>query len=298
MDEETKKLSQWQEWNKQGFIPGPEESEEAFQERIVFCQNLAQHLVQTVGANFPFDMGDQQSREILEEVLPFTQKLYGIQPQWVPLFFNNYQLSPWHGGCAWIFQLNDHTPTAAFLQLRARFRNSLTFWGIYQRRELIAHELAHVGRMLYQEPEFEEFFAYQSSSTSWRRWLGPIIQSSKESLFFIFLLVAIIIIDFALLSLPTMTALAWWVKLIPLALVIFALGRLIYRHRILQRCLQRLEAFYSPQQARHLLYRLRDNEIKQFSHSSPLAIQEFMDQAIYQSFRWRFLKTLYSPAVS
>ncbi len=294
MNEETKELNQWQEWNKQGFLPGPEESQEAFQERVAFCQNLEQHLVQIVGANLPFDVSDQHSQKVLEEVLPFTQKLYGIQPQWVPLFFSNYHLSPWHGGCAWIFQLNAQTPTAAFLQLRARFRNSLTFLGLYQRHELIAHELAHVGRMLYQEPKFEEILAYQSSSSSWRCWLGPIVQSSKESLFFILLLGVIIMTDFALLSLgPQMIILAWWMKLLPVVLIVLGLSRLIYRHRLLQHCLQHLEALYSSQQARHVLYRLLDSEIKQFSHLSPLAIQAFIDQAATQSFRWRFLKALY-----
>ena len=156
MDEEKGVLSQWQEWNAQGFIPGPDESEKAFLERVAFCLSLEDHLVEIVGAQFPFEVNDLKSKEILENVLTMTQELYGIQPRWVPLFFSNYKLSLWHGGCAWIFQLNEETPTAAFLQLRACFRNSLNFLGIYQRKELIAHELAHVGRMLYQEPQFEE----------------------------------------------------------------------------------------------------------------------------------------------
>lgn len=294
MEEEDDSLRMWQEWNRQGFIPGPEETESAFQERVAFCQNLEQQLVQGVGANLPFEVGDQKSKGLLEEVLPFAQNLYGIQPQWVPLFFSNYQLAPWHGGCAWIFQLNDHTPTAAFLQLRAQFRNSLTFLRIYQRRELIAHELAHVGRMLYQEHQFEEILAYQSSSSSWRRWLGPIVQSSKESFFFIFLLGVVILADFALLSLgPKMAAIAWWIKLVPLAFIALAIGRLIDRHRTFKRCLRHLEALYSPQEARHLRYRLRDSEIKQFSRLSSSAIRDFITSAAERSFRWRFLKTLY-----
>lgn len=287
-------INQWQDWNLQGFIPGPEESEEAFQERVVFCQNLENNLEKTLGAHLPFEVNDQQSREILEEVLPRTNELYGIQPRWVPLFFNNYQLAPWHGGCAWIFQLNDQTPTAAFLQLRNHFRHSPSFLGIYQRSELIAHELAHVGRMLYQEPQFEEFFAYQSSSSRLRRWLGPIVQSSKESLFFILLLGLVVMTDLALLSLGTkMDALSWGVRLLPLLFLALALGRLIYRHQTLQRCLKNLETLYTFSQAKHILYRLRDNEIKEFSKFSPLETQEFIDQATDGSFRWRFLKTLY-----
>lgn len=293
MNEESLLIQQWEEWNAQGFIPGPDETEKAFQERIAFCQSLRQHLEQTTGDSLPFEINGDQSQEILKEALPFTQQLYGIQPQWVPLFFSNHQLAPWHGGCAWIFQLHENSPTSAFLQLRARFRDTSNFLGIYQRRELIAHELAHVGRMLYQEPQFEEFFAYQSSPSPWRRWLGPIVQSSRESFFFILLLGAVILTDLALLSIgPKMIALAWWVRLLPLALIGLAVGRLMYRHRVLKRCLQKLEGLYSPVQAKHLLYRLRDGEIKQFSRYSPSEIQEFIQQAAQNSFRWRFLKAI------
>lgn len=296
MDEKKDLINQWQEWNGQGFIPGPNESEIAFQERIAFCRNLEKNLEQQVGADLPFEVSDRQSKEILEGVLPLTQKLYGIQPHWVSLFFSNYQLAPWHGGCAWIFQLNEQTPTAAFLQLRAHFRNSSNFLGIYQRRELIAHELAHVGRMLYEEPEFEEIFAYQSSSSRWRRWLGPIVQSSRESFFFIIILGLVILTDFALLSLgPKMAALVWWVKILPIAMIVLALGRLIYRYQTFNRCLRKLEGLYSPSDARHLLYRLRDSEIKELSRLSLEKIQEFIDQEALQSFRWQFLKAVYPP---
>lgn len=297
MAEEAALSTQWQDWNVQGFIPGPNETETAFIERVVYCQHLEQHLVQQAEANIPFEMSDQSAQNLLQEVLPFTQELYGIQPRWTPLFFSNYQLAPWHGGCAWIYQLNEQTPTAAFLQLRAHFRTSSTYFGFYHRRELIAHELAHVGRMLYQEPQFEEIFAYQSSPSLWRRWLGPIVQSSRESLFFILLLGVVILSDFTLLSLhsETVIMIAWWIKCAPLLLIALALGRLAYRHRLYKNCLCNLETLYhQPKIAKHLLYRLLDSEIKQFAHSSPAQIQHFIETAAQTSFRWKFLKTLYS----
>lgn len=298
MVEKNQSLSVWHEWNHQGFIPGLEETETAFQERVAFCQHLESQLEQEVGANLPFEVTDKEAKILLEEVLPFTQKLYGIQPRWTPIFFSNYQLTPWHGGCAWIFQLNEYTPTAAFLQLRKTFRHSLTFLGIYNRRELIAHELAHVGRMMYQEPQFEEMLAYQSSSSCWRRWLGPIVQSSKESFFFIFILGTIILADFALLSLGTqMLAIAWWLKLIPLIFIALAAGRLLTRHYTFKKCLQHLESLYFPQEARHLRYRLLDNEIKQFSKFSPLEIRHFIERSAVHSFRWRFLKAIYPISI-
>jgi hypothetical protein len=288
--------NRWKEWNIQGLIPGPDENETAFIERATFCQNLEQNLVQKVGADLPFETGDHASQDLLKEALPLTKELYGISPQWTPLFFSNHQLAPWHGGCAWIFQLDEQTPTAAFLQLRARFRTRATYLGIYHRAELMAHELAHVGRMLYQEPKFEEIFAYQSSSSTWRRWLGPIVQSSKESLFFILFLGVVILTDFAFLSLHSHPAfiISWWIKSIPLIFIALALGRLIYRHWLFKNCLRNLENLYQgPQTAKHLLYRLRDCEIKEFAQATPSKIRESLRKAEQMSFRWRFLKALY-----
>ena len=287
-------LAQWEEWNLQGFIPGPDETEIAFTERVDFCKNLQQNLMQKVGENFPFDLKDHSS-DSLGDVLPFTKELFGIAPQWVPLFFNNYHLAPWHGGCAWIFQMDEKSPTAAFLQLRSPFRFSSNYLGLYNRKELIAHELAHVGRMLYQEPQFEELFAYQTSTSKWRCWLGPIVQSSKESLFFILSLGIVIMADLASLG-SGMNLNTWWLKMVPFLLVVFGIGRLFYRHSLMNRCLANLESLNLLKDAKHLLYRLRDSEIKQFARLPPSQIQKFIDGSAINSFRWRFLKKIYFPS--
>ena len=91
-----------------------------------------------------------------------------------------------------------------------------------------------------------------------------------------------------------MAAIVWWFKLLPLAFLALALGRLIYRQQTFKRCLQCLEILYSSQKAKHFLYRLRDSEIKQFSRLPPLKVHEFIDQAARQSFRWQFLKAIYT----
>lgn len=282
--------------NQQGFIPGPHETEEDFYQRVQFCENLLFHLKQDPETAFPFEDIDTASQSISKEAFDLTKKFYGIHPDWVPLFFSNHQLAPWHGGCAWIFQLNETTPLAAFLQLRAHFRHSSTYLGFYHRKELIAHELAHVGRLMLNDPQFEEFFAYQSSSYSWRRWLGPLIQSSTESLIFILLLGLIFLVDLATLSLnhPTLLLITGWLKLAPLILIGLALIRLIKRHLILQRCLKKLTCLTTDStQAAHLLYRLQDKEISQFAKKSIDSIKEYISHQIPHSFRWRFLSKIY-----
>lgn len=280
----------WVEWNKLGFIPGPEESEEEFSQRVDYCQNLPFHLTQQTRAEFPFKEWDEESNIFLEEAFPLTEELYGIKPTWVPLFFSNYQLSPWHGGCAWIFQLKENSPTAAFLQLRAAFRQFPLYLKLYKRKELMAHELSHVGRMVYEEPHFEEVLAYQSSS-GWRKWLGPLVQSSKESLFFIILLGFVMMVNLALLSVGSSLAPYAW--MIPLLIIFLGLVRLWKRHRSYRRCLTTLCSLMPEKKARHLIYRLRDEEIEKFSWFSPFQIEDFIHASSLLSFRWNFLKTVY-----
>lgn len=294
LKKKVEKMNQWTECNIQGFIPGPTETEEKFLERVSFCKNLEQHLSASK-SGFPFQANDPQSKEIVSEAFDLTEKLYGIRPNWVPAFFSNYQMSPWHGGCAWIFQLDAHSPVSAFLQLRAKFLNDSTFLKIYKRKELLAHELAHVGRMNYQEPQFEEMFAYQSSSAKWRRFFGPIVQSSKESLYFILLLGLAVIADAALITFPNqINSISILIKLIPILVLLLALGRLYLRHRIFEKCKTKLASLFGATKGQHLLYRLTDKEIKHFSKSSLSSIQTFIEGSSKSSFRWKFLKTLYS----
>lgn len=284
----------WKEWNLMGLIPGPDESEAAFNERVTYCLQLKD----TLGKDFPFTVEEEASQLFLEEAFPVTEKIYGIAPRWVPMVFSNRQLTPWHGGCAWIFRRDSKTPMGAFLQLRKAFHDSSTFLGFYQRKELIAHEIAHVGRMVNEEPQFEELLAYQCSSSSLRRWLGPIVQSSKESLLFILFLCFSVVVSFILLISPDgyLTTILWAIQLIPFLLIAAALGRLGYRHRLFKCCLKNLSVLYpQPEIAGHLLYRLRDFEIRQFAHFTPSQICDFINASEKSSFRWRFLKSLYAP---
>ncbi len=105
-------------WNSRGFIPGPQETEAKFEERIAFCENLEKSLREK-GQEFPFQLEEEKSEEALREAFAITEPLYGVQPDWILLFFSNFQLAPWHGASTWIFQLTENSPTAAFLQLRA-----------------------------------------------------------------------------------------------------------------------------------------------------------------------------------
>lgn len=278
-------------YNEQGIIPGPAESEEDFFKRAEYCLSLKDSLAERLGKEFSFQ--EKIPENLWESPWKTTDVLYGIKPTWIPIFFSNHRLHFWHGGSAWIFQQNEETPTSSFFQLRRTFRHSDTYLGIYHRDEIIAHELCHVGRMLFEEPQYEEILAYQSSPSKLRRWLGPIVQSPWESALFVFLLFFILILDISILAVqPDLFIAVSWVKLIPLGFIAYGCLRLSQRQYRFKKCLNHLnQALGTPLKANAVIYRLTDSEIEDFAKKSPEEILEF---ALKQtSFRWKLLQFAY-----
>jgi hypothetical protein len=283
-------------YNQIGLIPAPDETEETFCIRVAQCLGLKEQIADGQALQLPFKPSFEEAEKVLEEAYPTTQLLYDIQPSWVPIFFSNHQLAPWHGGCAWIFQFQTEGPRTAFLQLRKAFASQKTYLRIYPREELVAHEIAHIGRMMFNEKQFEEILAYRTSSSRWRKWLGPLVQSASESLFFMILLLAIFLLDGYLLIMHHFESYLSliWLKILPLGLLCVAFLRLSKRHRVFQRCRDQLILIFNhPTFADHVLYRLNDQEISAFSRMAPSAILEYCQNAKTQSLRWRLLDLAY-----
>lgn len=279
-------------FNEQGLIPGPDESEETFAKRADYCLHLHEGLSSRLGQDIPFRPEERADLSFFSEATEETRQRFGISPAWLPIFFSNYQLYPWHGGCAWIFQLTKDAPTAALLQLRKSLHHAKKLLGFYDRDELIAHELAHVGRMAFEEPRFEEVIAYSTARSSFRRYFGPIVQSSFESFIFMILLIGIVVLDAVLLlRYPFAYGQAMWLKAIPLLLIALALGRLWNKQRTYKNCYRRLQNIFQDK-ASPVLYRLTDKEIAQFAASNEEQIKEYMRSQ--SSLRWRIINVFFA----
>lgn len=281
-------------FNTQGLIPGPDESAEEFAKRADYCLQLKSHLSTELKASL--DSKESASPELLSPANEKLKLLYDFSPQWIPLFFSNYKLTAWHGGCAWIFQVAQDTPTAAIIQLRRTLQTSPRYLGIYHRDELLAHELAHVGRMEFNEPKFEELLAYNTSESTFRKWFGPIMQSSTESVVMVLLLFLIIVFDIFLIAMHRTDAylMTWWLKTIPLALIGFGLLRLWKRHRIYNSCLEKLtDHLKSDFKARSVAYRLRDKEIILFANLNGEEIQCYAEEQAKKELRWQVILKAY-----
>lgn len=281
-------------FNQQGLIPGPDETEEEFIQRANYCLKLK--------ANLPdlFDNVSSQELELGDEAIhqayALTKKIYGLAPEWIPLLFSNYKLAPWHGGCAWIFQLNNTVPFAAFFQLRQEFRHSSRYLGIYERNELIAHELVHAARMMFEEPRFEEIIAYQSTPSFFRKWFGPIIQSSRESLIFVLSLGIVFLLEIYSFFIHDTAGMkmAMAAALFPLGLTGFALIRLWMRQTQFSRCLCNLKSIVKEEdEPTSLALRLTDREIIAFSKMAPEEIQTYIKENGEKNIRLKMICRAY-----
>lgn len=283
-------------YNRQGLIPGPGESEETFTARVQACLNLKNTLANNAEIQLPFEDDLLNQDNVLKEAFELTAALYDIRPDWLPLFFSNYRLAPWHGGCAWIFQLEKSGPRMAMMQLRKAFAANKNYLSLYQRDELIAHECAHVGRMMFNEERFEEILAYRTSPKGLRSLIGPIVQSPAESLIFIAALFIMLFLDLYVLFTGDLANYNWiWsFKALPAAMILGASLRLWLKQRTFAKCLANLKlALGDAQKASHVIYRLTDAEICEFANLTPQKIIDYFKTQKKNSPRLRLLALAY-----
>jgi hypothetical protein len=275
-------------YNSIGLVPGPLETEADYQKRVDYCLQLKNQLNDTFSDALPYE----NEQAWLAPALQITGPLYDISPAWVPLFFSNQQLLPWHAGAAWIFQKVEKGPLGALLQLRKALYQKPVYFLVYHRDEIIAHELCHVGRMAFEEKRFEELLAYRTSDRFFPRYFGPILQSVGESRLFIIVLLTLLIMDFSFLFLGSLKIYfqMFYLKLIPVFLILWGVFRLRKRQGILQEAERQLKAVWG-EAASFILYRLTDREIEQFSKQTADQIRNYAEQE--NSLRWQAIKTAY-----
>jgi hypothetical protein len=240
--------------NKRGLIPGPEETDQEFFARV-HAENPSQP--------------DLLTQEEWQETHALTQELFDFSADWVKAFYSKKSLPFWQGAATWL-------STPPLIQLHPYFKKG-TFFKIYNRKEVLAHEAVHAMRTPLQSSAFEEFFAYKTSSSSWRRWLGPIFRTSLEGTLFISLLAISMIASFFFAPLL-------FVPWLALSLGIF---RLKNSHKLLLKCENKLKNLVSNPV--FLLVRLTDQEIKRFFKSSPNEIKNFIHSEKEHSLRWKML---------
>lgn len=229
-----------------GLIPGPNESEEHFLKRVKEAKPR------------PLDAD-------VEEALQRTKALFGVAPDWVPIFYSNKNLAPWEAAACWIDDENQ-----PIIQMRYAFQRKRKLWGLFDKVDVLTHELLHACRSHFEDSKFEEFLAYQSGP-KWKAILGTSLQSPKEAYFF---LISVALASGGLIY-------ANFYLLLPMSgLLILAFFRTWLRFDTWKHCKAKLPP--------PLLFRLSDKELQLFAKLSPDSVKKFIENQ--DSFRWKVIR--------
>jgi hypothetical protein len=253
--------------NRLGFIPTPWEDQKSFLERVNAWQNSFE-------SSFPIE------NDLKKEISAKLASLFDIFPEWIQGFYGNQDLSFFQAAATWEIESGIPFP---LVQLRKGLKKG-AYFKVYDRKEILAHEMTHAPRLLFASKRFEEKFAYLTSSHPWRRWLGPLFNSSKEVYSFAFL--CFIPFIYAFFSLP-LFYLSWSVLFIPL-------HRLYRLHTQFDSCLKKLKSFPGlKEKALAVMYRLTDEEIKYFAEKSIEEIKTYIENEKTRSLRWQMIHCAY-----
>jgi hypothetical protein len=238
--------------NETGFIPGPKETVEVFEKRVAKTRAaLEPKMLPQAHWHWPKER---------------LKNLFDFDPQSLPVFYSNENLTFWQGAACWI-----DDGDVPILQLRNGFKKG-TYLKIYSREEVLAHEAVHAARAAFDEEENEEFFAYASTSVRWRSVLGPLLKRPWEAWVTLILFSAT---SFFLWSLPV--SIAW---------VGTGFCRLCRQHhRLSQASLVLLGKLKDQKIVRAVLFRLTDREIRDLANG----IWPQPDETL----RWRLLELAY-----
>ena len=180
-------------------------------------------------------------------------ELFGFAVDWVPAFFINPSFSFLFGGCSFSF-LPDFF---AMFIIRRSFKNRQR-WLFYGRDELMAHEMCHVARAALMSNAYEESFAYCTSKSSFRKYIGGIFLSQWDSFMLLgstFVLLLAQVCNVFLLRLPM-----WIFWLLPPIVLAWLMLRYWRLRRRMAKAQATLATMYGDN-ALKVLFRCGDDEI-------------------------------------
>lgn len=180
---------------------------------------------------------------------------YGIKADWIEWEASKEGLSWFQGAATWVE--GD----------KVKIKLKKNRWASFE--EMVRHEGVHAVRSQFDEPLFEEFFAYATSERSYRRKIGPLFRSTKGTMILLLSCVAGVFVP--------------WIPYV----VMGGYGLfLMFYHRKFQAALKKIKEIYSPPM--ELALHLTDAEILNFS-------KELITQ---DSLRWRQIRARFSLTIS
>lgn len=273
-----------------GFLPRRGESAEQFFRRVETILGIHREFEAELAAAGEVGVYGLQLRsqdripdEIIGEAEEVTDRLYSFRTRHVPGFFLSRDVGLLWGGC--MICDPDH-PLSVFL-IRGAFRKRQR-WLFYNRRELLAHELCHSMRQSLEEITLEEYFAYQTSPSRLRRYLGNCFIREYDAIWFVIpallLLLAQVAQSFWLPGLPV-----WPFWPVALAYPAFLLIRNGISRRLVKRAAKKLAAF-GVEKPSAVLFRLDRGEIRRIgAMERPGEFEQYAAERKESDFRWAIL---------
>lgn len=200
------------ELDAMGLLPAPGEDAKEFAAKLSSLSNALAKLNDELKANPVTEIASgikiskdcSIPKDIYEEALQITQKLYAVRPVWVPGFFANESFGALWGGCA----LSDPASKLVLFIIRKAFAKRRR-WLVYDRQELMAHEMIHAAHQSFNEWQFEEYFAYRSAKTALRKFFGGCFIHKYDAMCF---LLPVLLLPLAqLLVLHNVITLPMWI---------------------------------------------------------------------------------------
>ncbi len=257
-------------YRSQGFFVGPGEDERQFLQRIAGVGTIDFDGLFPGWKRFPLKIEGTAKQRIQST----TRSHFAFSIDWLPGFICNHKLPFWLGGATWV--IKEGSSVYPVLQLRKSFLHKKRC-GFVSFNDVITHEMVHAARAAFNEPIFEEFFAYQIASKSLYRRFGPLFQKPFESSLFVMTLVG---------------GFFWgqfsiWGMLLPCTTLAYLLGRLYAHQRMMKRCLRKLDDLLDTHSLAFALH-LTDCEIKLFARFSKEKIWEYINRQ--NTLRWQQIK--------
>ena len=253
-----------------GFLPKPGESREDFLARAL------KEPYETPELDESFTNAVSLSADILSEGAERTKKLYGFEALYVPGYALKHGFGFLWAGCT----LTDDQDRSVFA-LRFPFAKQ-TRWFIYDRAELLAHEQTHAARTPVNDMIHEEYFAYQTSGSTLRRYLGNCFRTAADSILFLAGLVPLFVIEACyMLSNPVLPM--WPFAILAFIYPAFLLIRNQLARNVMNRAKKNLAAA-GKKEIMPLLFRATAQEIDQLAKSTD--VSTLLSDWQKQELRW------------
>lgn len=273
-----------------GFLIGAEEGAVAYAERVRSLRNRLAGMEETLarqgfyeveGLKFPGDMRIPQ--ELVADVSPVTREHYGFGIDWVPGFFADQSFGWLFGGCAYYF---DPEFFAIFVIRRSFEKRNR--WLMYNRDELLAHELCHVARSGLKSAFFEEEFAYGISQSGFRRTVGGLFRTGREAFYILgaaLLLLAVQIVQ--LFFWPRLPIWPFW--LLMAGIVAYLVAQLLQLRKQIKAARRNLGKI-AGDRTEPILFRCTDAEILEIAATGDAGrLRAWLDGKRQNSLRWQVI---------